>query len=182
MKIIKNIEDAWQLLQQGKVIAYPTEAVYGLGCDPFNEAAVESLLSLKKRNTHKGLIVLIAHWQQLTPLIAPISESQLAAVKASWPGPVTWIFPKSNAIPALVCGDHTTIAIRMSAHSIARQLCLHNPVVSTSANLSGHPPARHVSELALQFPIGLEGVVSGELGGASQPSAIYEVLTGQRLR
>jgi L-threonylcarbamoyladenylate synthase len=182
MKIIQSIADAWTLLKEGKIIAYPTEAVYGLGCDPFNERAVETLTALKQRQVEKGLIVLIANWQQLDLLALPLPESCLQPVRNSWPGPVTWIFPKSEHVPLITSGHHETIAVRMSAHPIARELCAHQPVVSTSANLSGKDPACTIEELMQQFPQGIDGVLSGELGGAASPSKIYDVRTGKRLR
>lgn len=180
--IIHQFEEAWKILQKGKIIAYPTEAVYGLGCDPFNQQAVEKLLTLKQRPASKGLIILISHWPQLMPLISPLSDELLAKVRHTWPGPVTWLFPKSPLIPSWLSGSHNTIAIRMSAHPIAQQISAQNPVVSTSANVSGCVPARDVQTLMLQFPQGIEAVLAGELGGANQPSAIYDVCDGGRCR
>ena len=140
------------------------------------------MLSLKNREPGKGLILLIAHWEQLSALIAPVPDNQLAAVKKSWPGFVTWIFPKSNALPAWLTGNHESIAIRMSAHQTARQLCNSQPIVSTSANISGYPPARTHQDLITQFPEGIKAVAKGDLGGADKPSAIFDVLTSRQLR
>ncbi|KTD23051.1 L-threonylcarbamoyladenylate synthase [Legionella londiniensis] len=181
MKLI-DVDEARILLQLGKIIAYPTEAVYGLGCDPFNEVAVNQLLALKKRPQEKGLILLISNWEQLSGLIDDIPSDKLAEVKKSWPGPVTWIFPKNKALPAWLTGSHNSIAIRMSAHQTAQELCKDGPLISTSANLSGEPPARSHDELVEQFPQGIAGLVAGDLGGALNPSAIFDVLTGRKLR
>lgn len=182
MKIISQVGEARELLDQGGVIAYPTEAVYGLGCSPFNQQAVEKIWTLKRRTKSKGFILLIADWTQLTPLIAPVSDLLLEAVRSTWPGPVTWVFPKSGIIPDWLSGQHDGIAIRMSAHPVAHQLCVDGPVVSTSANISGHDPVVDLLGLSEQFPQGLDAVLTGDLGGLSQPSAIYDVLTGIRLR
>ena len=182
MKIIKTINEAKKLLQRGGLLAYPTEAVYGLGCDPFNQMAVEALFKLKGRDPHKGLILLISNWQQLTPLIAPVTDEQLAKVHATWPGFVTWIFPKSATLPEWLTGKHNSIAIRMSAHPIANALCAEAPLVSTSANRSGHPPAISENELHEQFPTGIDAFVQGSLGGFSKPSAIFDVLSGVQIR
>lgn len=171
-----------QLVQQGGVIAYPTEAVYGLGCDPFNQASVESIQSLKGRGTEKGFILLIADWSQLFSLIAPINDEQLARVRATWPGFVTWIFPKAPALPEWLTGGQDSVAIRMSAHPIARALAIKQPIVSTSANLSGQPPAKSEEELLRQFPKGIDALIQGQLGGFTQPSVIYDVRNNQRLR
>lgn len=182
MNIINQVVDARELLKHGKIIAYPTEAVYGLGCSPFDQQAVNVLLALKHRPKSKGLILLIADWSQLIPLIAPISDELLVPVRAAWPGPVTWVFPKASTIPDWLSGEHDSIAIRMSAHPIAHQLCIDGPVVSTSANINGQEPAIDLPGLRLQFPQGIDAVVSGDLGGLNQPSAIFDVRTGVRLR
>lgn len=180
--IIHDIALANQYIAQGQVIAYPTEAVYGLGCDPFNQQAVERILALKRRPMSNGFILLIADWSQLFPLIRPISDESLKRVEASWPGPVTWIFPKSERVPAWISGQHEGVAIRMSAHPLVKRLCAHAPLVSTSANIRGQMPARDLAELELQFPEGLDSVLQGSLGSESTPSKIYDVLTGNCLR
>lgn len=182
MKIITEIAEAIESIAAGKIIAYPTEAVYGLGCDPFNEQAVEKILQLKGRSAGKGLIILIADWSQLTPLVEKVSEHLLQKVRETWPGPVTWIFPKSSIIPQWLSGEHKAIAIRMTAHPIAHALCMNGPIVSTSANLSGQEPAKTIAEIGMQFPQGIYGVVAGELGGGTKPSKIYDVLTAKQIR
>ncbi|GGI89097.1 L-threonylcarbamoyladenylate synthase [Legionella impletisoli] len=182
MRIIHEIKDARAFINQGEVIAYPTEAVYGLGCNPFNKEAVEHLLQLKHRESSKGFILLIASWEQLSTLTAPIPDWAMQHVKETWPGPVTWIFPRGASIPGWITGERDTLAIRMSAHPIARELSLDGPLISTSANLSGQEPARSLKELLFQFPEGIAGFVQGELGHETSPTKIYDVLTGERLR
>lgn len=179
---LNTVQQALDSIQSGHIIAYPTEAVYGLGCDPFNLDVVDKLLALKGRPHSKGLIVLIAHWSQLFPLIGDIPLSRLDAVQSTWPGPTTWVFPKSSQIPAWLSGERDTLAIRMTAHPLAKALCELGPIVSTSANRQSEMPARTIQELDRVFPVGLDGVLTGDLGSESQTSAIYDVLTGQRLR
>jgi L-threonylcarbamoyladenylate synthase len=176
------VSQALDALRLGQVLAYPTEAVYGLGCDPFNQHAVQRILSLKGRKVSKGLIVLIAEWPQLFALIGDLPLAMLDCVTETWPGPTTWIFPKSDSIPPWLSGDNDSIAIRMTGHPVARQLCQLGPIVSTSANPHGQEPARSLEALDQFFSEGLDGVVVGDLGKESQPSAIYDVLTGKRLR
>jgi L-threonylcarbamoyladenylate synthase len=182
MKITCQLDDARACLRQGKILAYPTEAVYGLGCDPFNQQAVDKLLVLKQRNADKGFIVLIANWDQLAPLIAQVSDEILQVVSDTWPGPVTWVFPKSSRIPSSISGLHECIAIRMTAHPLARELCINGPIISTSANLSGCEPAHDLASLYGQFPFGVDVFLDGSLGGLSQPSQIYDALSRHRLR
>ena len=182
MKEMCQVDDALLYIRQGKIIAYPTEAVYGLGCDPFNQQAVKDLLALKQRPESNGFILLIANWSQLTPLISGISEHQLHAVRQTWPGPVTWVFPKASGIPAWLTGSHHGIAIRMSAHPVAHALCANGPVISTSANIHGQLPAMNINALQAQFPTALDAVVMGELGQMAGPCGIYDSCTGACLR
>lgn len=176
-----SIKEARARIKQGEVIAYPTEAVYGLGCDPFNKAAVHQILALKQRPEAKGLILLIANYEQLWPLIATIPDENLEAVKKSWPGFVTWIFPKSDLVPSWVSGEHDGIAIRMSAHPVAHALCQDAPIISTSANIAGESPAKSITELQHSFFEALS-IVTGELGGNDQVSEIYDALSAVKLR
>lgn len=181
-KLVSSLDEAKTVLQQGGIIAYPTEAIYGLGCDPFNREAVQRLFHLKQRPLNKGMILIIARWEQLAELIDVLPEAQYQRVKKTWPGPTTWIFNKSVHVPDWVTAGDATIAIRMTAHPIARALCNDIPLISTSANLSGHLPARNLSALDAQFPQGIDAIVPGELGGLDKPSSIFNALTGEQLR
>lgn len=184
MRIIQTMDEACDLLEAGQVIAYPTEAVYGLGCDMFHAEAVSHLLALKQRPEDKGVIVLVANWEQVWPLVerAAISKAQLEAAEKTWPGFVTWVFPKSKEVPSFISGGHPGIAIRMSAHPVAHALCRKGPIVSTSANVAGLPPARDIHALSQFFPEGVSGVVAGDLGGNFAVSEIYNILDGSALR
>jgi L-threonylcarbamoyladenylate synthase len=179
-----KINEAVRILQQGGVIAYPTEAVYGLGCDPDNHEAIEKLLAIKQRSRDKGLILIAADFQQLRPYLAEIDSTLKEKIMATWPGPMTWLWPANPAVSSLLRGMHDTIAVRVTAHSLAATLCreLGGPLVSTSANLSGKPPTRTAAEVRSQFGDRLDYVLEGEIGGLSRPSQIRDVLTGVIIR
>jgi L-threonylcarbamoyladenylate synthase len=172
------------IIQAGGIIAYPTEAVYGLGCDPFNDQAIKRLLALKQRSISKGLIVIGSDWQQLHHLTAPIPAERLQTILATWPGSTTWVFPKAASVSKLVSGDHATVALRVTDHPIAQALCaaLHAPLISTSANIAGHTPARSASEVRNQFGDQLDFIVEGAVGGLAAPTQIRDALSGQLLR
>ncbi len=179
-----RIHYAAQQLKQGGVIAYPTEAVYGLGCDPLQADAVERIFTLKGRPRHKGMILIAAHWEQLLDYIELPEPLQMAAPFASWPGPHTWIFPARSDLPRWLATPDQTLAVRVTAHPIAAALCRHwgGAIVSTSANRSGHPPARSPLELRLAFGNRIDYLLTGPLGGASRPTTIRDVRTGRWLR
>ena len=182
MKLISDIATARQYIRDGLVIAYPTEAVFGIGCDVFNDDAVQRLLKIKNRPVEKGMICLISVWEQLNKLVADLDSIDLTKVKGSWPGHTTWLFPKSKKVSSFISGGHASVAIRMSAHKIANDLAIDGPIVSTSANITGLMPARTVDEVLETFTDCIDGVVIGSLGASLNPSSIYDVLTGERLR
>lgn len=170
-------------LTQGEVIAYPTEAVFGLGCDPDDEHAVHQLLTLKQRPIEKGLILIAANYQQLLPYIRDdlLSDEQRERMFSHWPGPVTFVVP-AVTVPWLT-GKFTSIAIRVTDHPQVQRLCtaFGKPIVSTSANLSGEPPARNWQEVKRQFGQDFPVFIS-ETGGRINPSTIRDVITGELVR
>ncbi|WON76654.1 L-threonylcarbamoyladenylate synthase type 1 TsaC [Serratia sp. UGAL515B_01] len=172
-------------LEKQQVIAYPTEAVFGLGCDPDSQQAVIALLALKQRPLDKGLILIAADYSQLTPYIddSVLSEQQRAAMFASWPGPVTWVVPAKSETPRFLTGRFSSLAVRVSDHPLVKQLCLQfgKPLVSTSANLSGEEPCRNVAEVRQQFGESFP-VLVGHVGGRLNPSEIRDALTGEQIR
>jgi L-threonylcarbamoyladenylate synthase len=181
-EIISRAVDA---MHNGGVIAYPTEGVWGLGCDPFNEQAVMRLLSLKQRDVEKGLIVVAAETSQIRPLLEGLDDALLMKLKDSWPGPNTWLLPDTNqSYPEWIRGKFATIAIRVSAHPVVRLLCqgFGGPIVSTSANPATQPPALTLEEVLGYFPDQLDAVVPGELGGQKGPSVIRDLVKDTVLR
>lgn len=173
-------------LRRGGVVAYPTEAVWGLGCDPFNEAAVVRLLALKQRPVDKGLILVAADTGQLDALVdwAALPDERRATVLASWPGAHTWTVPVTAQVPAWIRGSHASVAVRVSDHPTVVALCgaFGGPLVSTSANLTGQPPAFHREELDPALTGQLAAVCEGETGGLAAPTPIRDALSGQVLR
>lgn len=171
-------------LAAGGIVAYPTEAVYGLGCDPSNATAIERLLTLKNRPPDRGLILIAARLDALGDWVRPLDEETRARIEPTWPGPVTWLLPASDHCPALVRGTHGTVAVRITAHPIAAALCnaWRGPLVSTSANRSGEPPARDAETVRRQFGDSLAAIVEGPVGPMRRPTPIRDAGTGRTLR
>lgn len=180
----RYLSEAIKVLSDGGIIAYPTEAVYGLGCDPFNETAVKRLLAIKQRSVEQGLILIAAEWQQVAHLVEPIPHEKMALVQATWPGPVTWLFPASSAVPPWIRGQHKTIAIRITAHSIAKQLCqrFNKPIVSTSSNISGQPPMLDTISVKIAFNHVIDYILPGRVGNLAKPTEIRDALSGKIIR
>lgn len=180
------IRQAAEALRAGGVVAYPTEAVFGLGCDPRNEAACLRLLRLKQRSPAQGVLLIGADFAQVAPWIdlAAVPATALARVQASWPGPHTWIFPAAADVPGWIRGEHPGIALRVTDHPIAAALCraFGGALVSTSANRHGEAPARDAATVRAMFGGRLQAVLEGSLGGLEQPTPIRDAIDGSWLR
>lgn len=181
-----DIDRAVAVLRAGGLVAYPTEGVWGLGCDPFDEAAVMRLLALKQRTPDKGLILIAATPAQFEGLLDwnALEASSREAVLASWPGPHTWLVPATARVPAWIRGVHDAVAVRVSAHPVVRALCRvwDAPLVSTSANCAGDPAPATRAALAPAIVAGVDLVVAGETSGLGQPSSLRDARTGVQLR
>lgn len=186
MHILKSdqINEAVDRLRAGEVLAYPTEAVFGLGCDPYNVDAITRILQIKHRAIRKGFIVIASCWEQLEPLVNYVRPDQLTRAFETWPGPVTWLFPAADNVPHLLCGEHSSVAVRIVAHPIAKALCdaFGGPIISTSCNKSGDPPARDLRTIRLTLDDTVDCVIDGAVGGRMKPSEIRDVLTGEVIR
>lgn len=171
-------------LRAGGIIAYPTEAVWGVGCDPFCESAVEHLLQLKQRNWRKGVILVAADTAQLQPYLHGLDEKYLKILMMSWPGPNTWLVPNNGVAPDWITGGRDTLALRVSAHPVVSALCKNfgGALVSTSANPAGKRPARSLLDVRRYFGDQLNVVVPGALGGLQNPTQIRDVISGDICR
>ena len=189
MKIARAVE----VLRAGGVVAYPTEAVYGIGCDPWREAALDRVAAIKRRSLAKGLILIGADAGQLAPFVRPDwvewVERRLggAPPRPSDP-PVTWLVPARTGVPGGVTGRRSgadaRVAVRVTAHPVARELCrgFGGAIVSTSANTAGARPARSALAVRLRLGRRLDLVVPGPTGGHSRPSAVRDAESGRTLR
>ena len=183
---LDELDTAAALLHGGGVLAYPTEAVFGLGCNPHDRAAFDRLLALKRRPPMHGVLLIASDFAQIERYINfdQVPAETLREVHASWPGPFTWVFPRSAEVPAWIAGVHPGIALRVTAHGPAAALCraYGGALVSTSANPHGDPPARDSDTVVRYFDSELDGLLDAPLGDAAQPTTIRDVLTGAIIR
>jgi L-threonylcarbamoyladenylate synthase len=179
-----HIKRAAAILHQGGIVAYPTEGVWGLGCDPDNGDAVMRLLDIKQRDWRKGLILIAASFEQLAPYIAAPPPKVLKRLRATWPGPVTWLLPARESTPSWLRGAHRTLAVRVTAHPAAAALCRRfgGALVSTSANLAGRPAARSHLRVLRRFGDAVDYIVPGATGGLMRPTEIRDASSGAVVR
>lgn len=181
---IDGIEAAAAMLRDGGVLAYPTEGVYGLGCDPDCRVAFEKIFAMKRRPPEQGVLLIAADFEQIEPWIADVPETALARARAVWPGAHTFIFPRSSRAPEWVAGGHAGIALRVTAHGPSAALCraFGGPIVSTSANRHGQPPARSAADIRRIFGDEPDGVLDAPLGGLDRPTPITDAVSGAIIR
>ncbi|MEY8215574.1 MAG: L-threonylcarbamoyladenylate synthase [Colwellia sp.] len=181
-----DIKQAAEVVDHGGIIAYPTEAVFGLGCDPDNESAVQKLLSIKQRPAHKGLILLAANYSQLLPYIDDniISQETRTVILARWPNAITQVLPANKNISLLLCGNFDSIAVRITDHPDVIALCqrINKPIVSTSANIAGETPAITWQQAEKHLGNKIDFILKGKTFELLKPSTIINGLTGEILR
>ncbi|WP_227367747.1 L-threonylcarbamoyladenylate synthase [Halomonas sp. M20] len=177
------LETAIAVLREGGIIAYPTEAVWGLGCDPDNAAALQALLDLKQRDPAKGLILIAGDIHQFDPWLSELNANDRQRLSTSWPGHVTWLVPHNGRSHPLLRGEHASVALRVSDHPLVTALCaaFGGPLVSTSANPARQPPALDSATIRDYFGRAVH-VVEGALGGYARPSTIRDLRSGEILR
>ncbi|MGH1472017.1 MAG: L-threonylcarbamoyladenylate synthase [Cellvibrionaceae bacterium] len=176
-----KVQQAASAMMTGGVIAYPTESVWGLGCDPNNAHAVKRILTIKKRPAEKGLILVAANIEQFSPYLVDLSDSQLAQLQQTWPGPVTWLIPDiHHRVPHYIKGDFETVALRVSSHPIIQALCtvFGGPIVSTSANPAGLLPAKSAMGVNRYFYSRIDYIAPGNTLNLPKPTEIRDLLTG----
>lgn len=169
----------------GGVFAYPTEAVWGLGCDLNNEAAVQRLLAIKSRPQAKGMILVTGDLEAVAPLLASVSSEQKARALGYWPGHRTLLIPDQKFLfPEYIRGVHDTIAVRVSNHPFIRWFS-HSVspfLVSTSANIAGAAPCRFEWQVRRRLGKSLDYIVPGCTSAAGRPSEIIDLVTNQSVR
>lgn len=179
-----SLNTAVAALQEEGVIAYPTEAVWGLGCNPDSTCALTRLLALKYRDPSKGVILVAAGLDQLMPWLDGLSAAQCRLLVQPSDTPTTWLVPDNGRAHRLVRGDHQRVALRICRHPLVASLCraFGGPLVSTSANRAGEPSAMNSVQVRTIFGDALDGMLDGPLGGHERPSTIRDLVTGQVLR
>lgn len=172
-----------QAIANGAVIGYPTDTIWGFGCDPLNASSVVRLLEIKQRPVEKGLILLASDLLYLEPFIV-IDPQQRSQLLAPTTRPTTWLVDASEHCPAWIRGKHPTVAIRVTSHPLLRFVCrgLQLPLVSTSANRAGRPPARNALQMQRQFGEELDFIVTGFDTGGARASEIKSLATGTLVR
>lgn len=177
---IDAVRRAADLLHAGEVVALPTETVYGLGADAFNEAAVAKVFEAKERPSFDPLIVHLPAAADLPRVasVPPEIEEHVGRLAAEfWPGPLTIVLPKTEAVPDLVTAGLPTVAVRVSAHPIMSQIvrALGNPIAAPSANRFGRISPTSASAVEAELGGIIPMIVDGGACSAGLESTIVQI-------
>ena len=175
---------AVMVLREGGVVAYPTEAVYGIGCDPLDRAGVARVFAIKHRPPHKRCILIAADPRHLEPFVAAAAPEFREHAARYWPGPVTLVAPARDEAPAWLVAATGTVAVRVTDHPVAHDLCASfgGALVSTSANRSACPPVRDALRARAVFGDEIDWYVPGRVGGLTAPTRIIDIRDGRTVR
>lgn len=191
LKRTLHAEDLVAPIHRGQVVAYPTEGVFGLGCDAHDRAACERIIELKQRRPEQGMIVLIAEWSQLSDWMLPLNAEQQQRLARHAHDFITWLVPVNEHAPKVLCGEHRTLAVRRPLWSPLWSFCrqLGRPLVSTSANPHGQHAALNAAQVVRYFDgagLGSKPTIARvwdyPCGGYGRPSSIYSLVDGRCLR
>lgn len=179
----RSVSRAVRELHRGGIIAYPTETVWGIGCDPNNLDAVERLLAIKQRDPAKGLILLAAHVSQLAEFLPPLANSTIGKLLKPATQPTTWVIPANLSTHSLIRGQHDTLAMRITSRPQVSQLCRQfgGAIISTSANPSSESVANNALDIQRSLPQ-LDLILSGSGRSSGQSSRIVTACDGNVIR
>jgi len=175
---------AAMIIRRGGVIAYPTETVYGLGCSPLQAQALQRIVQIKKRSPQKGLILISHRSELLHRFMGYLSPQQYQQLNTLQTRATTWLVPAAAGISPLLTGGHKTVAVRLSQHPLIQLLSeyLQSPIISTSANISGHDVCRSPLQIKLMFKQQLDKIIYGTVAADALPSRIIDIRSGNIIR
>ncbi|MBL4712880.1 MAG: threonylcarbamoyl-AMP synthase [Gammaproteobacteria bacterium] len=177
-----SIRHAAHIIRCGGIIAYPTETLYGLGCNPYNARAVKNINRVKRRPPSKHFILLAGHIDQITPLIN-INGTQKHMITQACE-PTSWVVDANQQAPAWLTSLEHTLTIRISDNAIVKKLCdvLGHAIISTSANISGKPPAKNSLDIHKYFTHTIDKILATNQKLIAKPSKIIRLCDNFVLR
>ncbi|MBD3229811.1 MAG: threonylcarbamoyl-AMP synthase [Candidatus Lokiarchaeota archaeon] len=174
----EKIKKIGTLLRNGKIIVFPTDTVYGIGCDPFNIHAIKKIYELKRREDKKGLPVLIGTINKLKNFAFSNKRAEVL-IENFWPGSLTLILKKKNKVPKLLTGNKDSIAIRHPNNKITMAIAEEissGGIVGTSANISGETPPIEIIEAIKFFGEKVDCYIDGGISSKKLPSTIVDMI------
>lgn len=184
----KLIEEAITVLNKGGIVAYPTETFYGLGVRFDRNESLKRLYDIKKRPLEKAMPIIIGDISQLNLIVDNLWLERMPdeverLIRSYWPGPLTILMPARSGLSEFLIGNSKTVAVRIPGESFALHLAnmAGFPLTSTSANISGMPPAEEAKRVIEYFDYSLDLLIDGGKTPGGLPSTIIDVTEGLRI-
>lgn len=176
---IAEAREAARCIRCGGVIVYPTETVYGIGCDPWNRAAVERVLAMKRR-PRTAMLLLADSRRMVEDRFGMLDPLSALLADAFWPGPLTLVIKSSVECPDYLIGPTGGVAVRVTAHPLCTEIIREfgGPIVSTSANLSGEPPVAAFKDACELFGGEADMILESREPATGTPSTIVDTMSG----
>ena len=173
----ERIEEAAGVIREGSLVAFPTDTVYGLGADAFNEEAVERIFKVKRRSKDKPLSILVSSFAEIETLVEEILPQALVLAGCFWPGALTLVFKAGLKVPALLTSGSNKVGIRIPDNKIALALIEAGgtPLIGSSANLSGHPEPLGAEEVGRDLAGEIELIIDGGKVKLGRPSTVIDI-------
>ena len=180
-KFRREINVAVRQLQSGGVVAFPTDTLYGLGANLFDESALERIFAIKGRPADLALPALLASREQLKMVTDEFPAVGMRLAERFWPGPLTLVVRKGGRVPDLATGGRSTIAVRIPGHRVPLALAtkLAGPMTGTSANFSGGPDLDSIEELERQLGSRLDGIIRCGPPPLGVPSTVVDLTSNE---
>jgi len=175
----KAVDEASRVVKEGGLIVYPTDTVYGLGADPFNESAVERVFEAKRREA-KPMPVLVPSLDAASRLVH-VNDPARRLMEAFWPGALTIVLPSRGALPSRVTAGLSSVGVRVPSHPVALRLveACGGALIGTSANVSGRPPPRTVEEALAQLGGSVDVAIDAGPALHGVPSTVVDLSSGE---
>ena len=176
----KDLDEISNYLKDGKLVIFPTETVYGIGANAFDELAINKIFEAKGRKSDNPLIVHVSDYEMIKSCVKEISPIEKQIIDNFMPGPVTLILPKKDIIPMVVTSNLDTVGIRMPNNKIAHDLIkrCNFPIAAPSANLSTKPSGTKVSDIIDEFKDKVEAIIDGGESDIGLESTVIKVING----
>lgn len=177
----EKLKDSAQTLKNGGIVVFPTETVYGIGANIWDEVAVKRLYEVKQRPFSKPISLLVSSIDMINEVAKDITELEYALMKEFFPGPFTIILKKKDIVPNIVTANLDTVGIRLPANEIALRLIKYAeiPIATTSSNISGKPSVTNLGDVMSEFEGKVDCFINGGPSEIGVASTIVQVIDGK---
>ena len=177
---LEELKEPAKIIKDGGIVIFPTETVYGIGTNGFNEESVRKIYELKKRDFNKPISLLVSNMEMVKTVAENITNLERALMEQFWPGPFTIILKKKKIVPDILTANGDTVGVRMPSGIIAKQLIEYAgvPIATPSANISGNPSGTNIDDIRNDFEGKVDCIIDSGISELGVASTIVKVIDG----